>query len=169
MRVDDLKRKVYVDMDDVICDSDKATADINGVSVDAVKRAGWDSGYWSSALESGVRRFFANMEWTGHGKQLLKWFDDKDIPYTILSRPCGPPYTDECIRGKKIWLQNAGLGNVPALFEFDKSQYADNGNILIDDLDKNIDSWNAAGGVGILYRDSNYDEVINRLTKILHK
>jgi hypothetical protein len=45
----------------------------------------------------------------------------------------------------------------------DKKDHCVSGDILLDDRKSNIDEWNQAGGIGILYRND-LDRVIDFLT-----
>jgi len=57
------------------------------------------------------------------------------------------------------------------IFDHEKYKYAqqpdETPNILIDDWDTNIKLWEANGGIGILYKDENYEEVLHTLSQAL--
>lgn len=161
---------VFVDMDGVITYFDKGVADYNHITVQEVIDAGWDSKYWKKIQHDNViEEFYENLDWQPGGKDLLNWLDDNDIKYSFLTKPVREPYTESTIIGKKEWLKRNKLNNIPCYFERHKEKYAksENGiNILIDDLEKNIKSWNNAGGIGILYDYHQYKDVIDKLNEI---
>lgn len=164
--------KIFIDMDGVICGCNQATADWNNVSVEEFLSKGWGNPYWDKlAKEADMVPFFANMPWEENGEKLLNWFKEHKVPYTFLTRPVKPPKDQDCIEGKKQWLQAQGLTS-PVIFERDKEKYAvSNGkpNILIDDHPGNIEKWNAAGGIGIRYFPKQCDEVLEQLEDLLQK
>jgi 5'(3')-deoxyribonucleotidase len=167
MKISDLHRRIYIDMDGVIVDCTKATALYNKISISQLNSVGWDSGYWKNILQNGnMEEFFTNMDWESNGQRLLKWFNDRNLSYTFLSRPTSPPTTQACIRGKKAWLKSHGLDDVPVIFAFDKSLYAEPGDILIDDLVANIEGWNGADGLGLLYDNDKISRTLHHLEKI---
>jgi hypothetical protein len=170
MRISEIERKVFIDLDGCLADCAKGAADFNHLTLEEFESYGWNNKYWSNVINNGdIKKFFANLEWMPNGKKLLAWFDNRKIPYIFLSRPVGPPNTEECIAGKKLWLKKNGLGGIPAIFAFNKDEYVGNSNILIDDLDDNIKSWNVAGGIGILYEDSGVKNTFKKLSKIFSK
>jgi hypothetical protein len=162
--------KVYIDLDGVVAYCDKGIADFNNIAVEETLAAGFDNKYWKNVIKNAnIKDFYANLEWEPNGKKLLKWFEDRDIPITFLTRPTKAPTTKDCIEGKKIWLKNNNLDSIPVLFEFNKEKYAISGdkvNILVDDQQKNIDKWNEAGGIGLLYKNGNFSTIIKELGKI---
>jgi hypothetical protein len=79
-------------------------------------------------------------------------------PYepTILTG-CPTSGKQQAIDGKTIW-KNRELGeHVPIItcFSRDKPKHMANaGDILVDDMEKNITRWVEAGGIGILHTDA---------------
>jgi hypothetical protein len=74
------------------------------------------------------------------------------------------------IKGKKEWLDqyNPGTSN-KAIFTKSKYRYAvtnETPNVLVDDFDYYLDSWNKAGGIGIKHKDSDTYKTIENLEKI---
>lgn len=65
------------------------------------------------------------------------------------------------------WVEKQGYHNIPIMFgpySKDKHVHCKKGDILIDDRTSNIEEWIAAGGYGILHRDS-YEKTIMELFK----
>ena len=48
----------------------------------------------------------------------------------------------------------------------DKSRYANENSILIDDKPSNINEWAAKGGIAIRCKDGNVDHVIEKLKEL---
>lgn len=168
MKISELQRKVYIDLDGCLVDCIKAAATFNHMSSKEFLSYGYRNKYWDNFVEkSDLSQEFANMSWESNGKKLLNWFNSRNIPYTFLTRPIKEPYTKECIKGKLSWLMRNGLDEMPVIFERHKEKYAGNGNILIDDDSRNIDDWNDSGGIGILYRNKEYESIIKKLEKLL--
>jgi hypothetical protein len=158
-------------MDGVIVWLNKGIADYNNVTTKDIDDAGWDSEYWQNVLKTApIKDFFASLEWESNGLDLISWIEDRDWPISFLTRPVKEPNSASCIEGKKIWLSEQGVGDIPVIFERDKENYAvdENGkpNILIDDHSGNIEKWIKAGGIGIHYRNGWFPQVIERLQKL---
>jgi hypothetical protein len=173
MRIEEIEHhpaKIYLDLDGVVVWLDKAIAEYNNVSLAEYDLLGFNNKYWTNVLNTAnLKDFFANAEWESNGKSMLGWILSQYIPVTFLSRPVREPGTKDCIAGKNIWLHRHGVSVIPVIYEFDKEKYATTKgrpNILIDDHPDNINKWNAAGGIGILYKNAWFPEVISKLNKI---
>ena len=162
--------RVFIDMDGVVAWLDKGVAEFNQITIQQYLDAGWNNQYWLNVLEQAdIKKFFANLDMETNAKKLLTWFEVQNFPITFLTRPVRKPNAEACIAGKKIWLAKQGLTSIPVIFERAKEKYAVSDgkvNILIDDHSGNIQSWNEAGGIGILYNNANFDKVIAQLSKI---
>ena len=163
------KYTIYCDMDGVLCNfdlgyeklTDMPTAKANSYS----KSFFWDL-FRKKLDEKGVqeRDFWANLPWQPGGQKLWETI----APYmpNILSAPSVNlshseedkyhPEKNEAIIGKKMWIAK-NLYNVneeifvPAP---EKAKFASPTHILIDDMEKNITAWDAAGGIGILHKST---------------
>jgi hypothetical protein len=170
MRLCEIKehRKVYLDMDGVLVDCVKAASKFNNIEVQDFIDAGYHNKYWENFVDhADIKKEFTDMDWESNGKKLINWFINREIPIIILTRPIKEPHTEVCISGKKIWLNKNKLSFLPVIFEREKEKYAGNGNILIDDDSRNIDAWNKAGGMGILYKNDNFHHIIKKLEKLV--
>lgn len=168
MKISDLQRKIYIDMDGVLVFCTKSAASFNNLTVKEFLSYGYGNKYWDNFVaKADLYQEFANMGWESNGKRLLNFFNQRNIPYTFLTRPIKEPHTKECIKGKLSWLMKNSLDEIPVLFERHKEKYVGNGNILIDDDSRNIDAWNESGGIGILYRNEEYELTIKKLEKLL--
>ena len=174
------KPHLYLDMDGVQADFFSAWArwhgkKFNDPSMQQYKDIGDKAAREQSITELNkegpefVYKFFATLPTLPGGQKLLQWVKSNNIPFTVLSAPLRGN-EEASIKGKKYWLDrhNAGTSN-SAIFTGEKQVLATRGgrpNVLVDDFKKYIGNWQAAGGIGILYRDANVDSVIQQLAKI---
>lgn len=98
------------------------------------------------------RRFWMNLEWLPGGKEL--WDYIKKYDPIILSKP-----TDlQAVIGKKKWVKDhIGLPKERVQIRYDKAPYANyNGKvgILIDDFESNTSKFEGAGGLTVLYKNT---------------
>ena len=116
-----------------------------------------------------VEEFFATLPTLPGGQRLLAWLARNQIPFTVLSAPLRG-MEQASIAGKRTWLDahNPGTSG-SAIFTGDKARMATTGgqpNVLVDDFKKYVNAWQQAGGIGLLYRDGNADDVIRQLARI---
>lgn len=116
-----------------------------------------------------IERYFATLPTLPGGQRLIRWLRQNKIPFTVLSAPLRGMHQPS-IAGKRTWLDAHNPGtSADAIFTGTKERYATSGgqpNVLVDDFKKYINAWTAAGGIGILYRDSDVASVIQELAKI---
>lgn len=153
--------KIYCDMDGVLCDFDRAFAEISDDEKNPVAyvRKHGDAEFWK-VVNSGGESFWSDMKWKPDGKAL--WSYIKKHRPTILSAPGSKP---ESSSGKKKWLMK-NVGNVHTILTkaVNKQKYAGPEAILIDDYKKNIDQWEAAGGIAIWHKTA--AKTISELKKL---
>ena len=157
--------KIYCDMDGVLCDFDEGYKYLTEKSTDEANAKG-KKYFWELFRESvgeNEKDFWANLPWQPGGENLWTFIS----PYNpnILSSPAinfskpqdqqlDPNY-NEAIIGKKEWI-NKNLYNVGEEIFVPAFQKADSvapNHILIDDMKKNTDAWEAAGGIAILHKN----------------
>ncbi len=157
--------KIYCDMDGVLCDFDQGYKYLTKKSTDEANAKG-KKYFWELFRESvgeNEKDFWANLPWQPGGEKLWTFIS----PYNpnILSSPAinfskpqiqqlDPNY-NEAIIGKKEWI-NKNLYNVGEEIFVPASQKVDSvapNHILIDDMEKNTDAWEAAGGIAILHKN----------------
>lgn len=116
-----------------------------------------------------IERFFATLPTLPGGQRLIAWLRANQIPFTVLSAPLRGMHGPS-IAGKQTWLDAHNPGTAgSAIFTGDKARMATRGgqsNVLVDDFKKYVSAWREAGGIGILYRDSDVGSVIQQLSKI---
>ena len=154
---------IYCDMDGVLCDFDQGYEKLTGESTDEANAKG-KSYFWKLFRESvgeNEKDFWANLPWQPGGEEL--WNYIKSSSPNILSAPAVDfnlpqdqqlnPEFNQAIQGKKEWISNNLNGVNKEIFvpAPQKSSFATLKHILIDDMQKNIDAWKAAGGKAILH------------------
>ena len=160
--------QIMMDMDGVVCDFDKQLKqmflDKYNKENETTFKTGWDfedeygpEKFWKEINKLGIK-FWSEMPWTKDGRKLwnfVKQFDNTEV----LTKPSKDKLSRD---GKKIWCKEE-LGDVKVNFSYNKEQLAKPNRILIDDLEKNIDPWIKAGGIGILHK--NTEDTIKKLKK----
>lgn len=156
-------KQIYVDMDGVLCDFEKAAVEAKVLDLKS-RKVDWPT------LRALGTKFWAELEWINEGKKLydfLKTFTkEHKIDLCILSSVASS-FGKE---GKKEWLStnttinpmNFYIVNKPA----DKKDFADGESILIDDYGKNIQEFIHAGGHGIKFKN-NAEEVIEKVKELV--
>jgi hypothetical protein len=154
---------IYCDMDGVLCDFDQGYEKLTGESTDEANAKG-KSYFWKLFRESvgkNEKDFWTNLPWQPGGEEL--WNHIKSSSPNILSAPAVDfnlpqdqqlnPEFNQAIQGKKEWISKHLNGVNKEIFvpAPQKSTFATSKHILIDDMQKNIDAWKAAGGIGILH------------------
>jgi hypothetical protein len=150
--------QVYVDMDGVIADLFKYIA--IHYKVNHYKEVS-DELMQKFFKDANAEKLFASLPKFATADHLTQGLTKIAGGYNICSSPL--QFDKEgSIRGKKVWLQkNLKSKPMREFFTHDKAQYATQPdgtpNILIDDYKKNINAWNAAGGIGIRFKAESMD------------
>lgn len=158
--------RIFCDLDGVIVDFNKFAKDHIGVRPDDRDNKGVKRDFWKKVnlLVKEGKPFYGAMDPTPDAPQLWEYIA-KYYP-TILSAT-GHVRTAKV--EKRDWVKRH-LGDTAAgmaifvLAASDKAQYAAPNHVLIDDREKAIDPWVAAGGIGILHTSA-YN-TINQLKEI---
>jgi hypothetical protein len=158
---------IFCDMDGVLCNFDQGYKDLTKMSTTSANTKG-TSFFWNlfrKKVDDNEKVFWVNLQWQPGGKVLWETI----APYTpnILSSPAIDfklppdqqldPEHNQAIQGKKEWIAK-NLYNVneeifvPAV---QKSRFAAPNHILIDDMEKNTNAWQASGGIAILHKNLN--------------
>jgi len=151
---------IYCDLDEVLVDFMRgADAAVGGnfVKMDADER-------WNRINQT--KGFWSNLGWKPNAKRLHD-FIMRYNPH-VLSAYTGRDPTSKV--GKMKWLKkNASFkrANIHLVLRSQKKSYAttdEKPNVLIDDYDKNIREWQAAGGIGIHH--TNVGKTISELKRL---
>ena len=142
---EDPKYKIYVDMDGVLVDFDGGYEKLTGMTTQEADAKGPEF-FWKPISDAGAK-WWITLKWMPDGKQL--WDYVKKYNPELLSAPS----REEASRmGKRVWVKRELPGTKLILRSADKKQeFASPTSILIDDRKKNIEQWEAAGGIGILH------------------
>lgn len=114
--------------------------------------------------------FWESLDWAEEGQKVWSYLMNTNMEVAILSaRTKRDPF---CTMGKLKWLAGNISDELDCVHIVERREKADFAkdehgmpNILIDDYRKNIDEFNAAGGIGILYTD--FDNMVEELSAVL--
>lgn len=151
------KYNLFVDMDGVLVDFNKGYFELTGTDIsDKYQNS---AAFWEPIDRAGIT-FWEDLNWTEDGKRL--WDYVEKYGPTILS---SPSRKNDSRVGKHAWVKRE-LPNAHLILRTanDKKEFACPHCILIDDLQKNIDSWNESGGIGILHTSA--DDTIKQLKNL---
>ena len=149
-------KKIYVDMDGVLANFEKRWVDIYGFDPEMThKHKAQRKQEFQDFVDN---KEFAVLEPMPDMHVLVEYLNDKlaHVPKEILSSTAKEDYFDTLSVQKGAWLENHNIDWKPNFVpgKKHKYKYAQPGFVLIDDDRKNIEDWNAAGGIGILHRDA---------------
>ena len=148
---------MFVDLDGVIVDFIKGYYELTGTDISGSFHD--DENFWDPINKAGYD-FWINLTWTEDGKEL--WNYIKKYNPEILS---APSRQDDSRVGKHDWVRKELPGSHLILRSAkNKKEFASPNSILIDDLQKNVDSWIESGGIGILHTSAN--DTIKQLQKL---
>ena len=165
-------KKIYLDMDGVLCDFHKRYQELFGYKPGGEGRENERdrkefSSNWKHFVETDQ---FESLDWFVGGKDLIDFVTKTPhfTPVEILSSSGGIRNHSE-VRDQKVrWLKTHGIDFPVNIVPGRKVKkfFAMKGNVLIDDTEDVIDAFNEAGGVGILHKD--IDKTVNRLKELLY-
>lgn len=138
---------IYIDMDGVVSDFDKAIVNIFG---EAYSNRIADKFWKETCVEAEV---FRKMPPIVAGVQMVKLIAvEHDICF--MTSTGGMPHHTNIAKQKLDWLNNHDFGKYPVAFAMNtkgKGAYASTGSFLIDDREKVCEAWKAGGGIPILF------------------
>jgi hypothetical protein len=145
LREEETQYTIYCDMDGVLVDFDRGYQELTGMTTQQADAMGGDT-FWEPLTKAGAK-WWITLNWMPDGKQL--WNYIKKYTPILLS---APSKQESSRLGKRVWVKRE-LPDVKLILRpaSQKQQYASPTSILIDDRQKNIDQWEAAGGIGILH------------------
>ena len=130
MKIDELEKNkmphLYLDMDGVQADFFGAWADKHNVSHwKAITNKENEIEELANSTPENVYSFFRDLRPLKGGMEIVKWIQDNNIPYTVLSAPLRGPYADVSKQAKRDWLDDYHPGSsANAIFTSRKQQYA---------------------------------------------
>ena len=168
LREDDEKKnyKIFVDMDGVVADFDKRFTDLSGMSPSDFESKHGKTAFWDFIDVEHKLAFWIGIPPMPDAQTLIDFVSKYD--YEMLT---APSIKKESLMGKGLWMKNwTKRGLFPSKPKVNykpaknKHQFAAPNHILIDDKPSTIDSWKAAGGVGILHTSAG--NTIKQLKKL---
>jgi len=150
---------IYLDMDGVIVDFDKRFESLFGMPPREFENNFGKDKFWEKVDAKGVG-FWRGMDWMPGGQKLYNRVAQHK--HALLS---SPSRSSTSKIGKHMWKRDNTPNTKLILAQsFNKKNYADKSNILIDDRADNIQQWKDAGGIGILYQSA--EQVMKELDKL---
>ncbi len=153
-------------MDGVVADFDKRFTDLSGMSPSEFESKNGKNAFWDFIDVKHKLAFWVGIPPMSDAQGLMDYVSKHD--YEMLT---APSIKKESLMGKGLWIRNwAKKGLFPSKPKVNykpaknKHHFAAPNHILIDDKQSTIDSWNAAGGIGILHTSAG--STINQLKKI---
>jgi hypothetical protein len=158
LREDETEYQIYCDMDGVIADFERGYEELTGIDLQGEFKPEGEE-FWDPISKAGVG-FWAGLKWMPDGQQL--WDYIKPHKPKLLS---APSREDSSRIGKHVWVKHKIPGTKLILrYASQKQELAEPNAILIDDREKNIEQWEAAGGIGILHTSA--ADTISQLKKL---
>ena len=144
----------------VYCDMDGVLVDLIGSIKKLLGKTKLNQGIIDDFFNSDDGKsaeFLAECGWESGGKQLWKYIKQYD-PFILSACPSVCNKDKKVIKGKTMWCQKnlkMDSSKVHIVQRREKKDYANKDAILIDDRKKNIQEWEAAGGIGVLHVNVN--------------
>ena len=138
--------KIFCDMDGVLVDFEKGYSDLTNTTPS--KSFDGKASFWEPINQAGAS-WWANLDWMSDGQDL--WSYIKKYRPNILS---APSWDQSSKVGKEAWVKIHLKNDYNKLYLYsraNKQLFSEPNRILIDDMGKTIDEWNAKGGIGILH------------------
>jgi hypothetical protein len=159
--------KIYVDMDGVVADFDQRFKDLSGIGPREFEEKYGKDAFWDFIDEGENKlKFWVGIPQMSDAKQLIDFVSKYD--YEMLT---APSIKKQSSMGKGLWMINQtknGLFPSKPKVNYksakNKKDFAAPNHILIDDREDTINSWNAAGGIGILHTSA--ANTISQLKKL---
>ena len=144
-------KRIFCDLDGVLCDYE---AQWNLMTKTGMSPSKFVDMYGKDELIEELKKhgekFWSTMPFKPDG--LLLWnYIKRHRPIILTSHI----KTDECSRGKTIWVRNHLSPIITeVIISSEKEKYADKYSLLIDDKGKNVRKFIIAGGSGIIHESS---------------
>lgn len=146
-----MRYQLYIDSDGVVADFDKKAIEIlGGKRIHEVPKGT----LWKeiARYNDTVEPFFDSLELMPGAMDLIRFAQESDFEFTKILTASG--YTPKDGGAQKVlwYARNVpGIEVIVVAKSPDKAAYANPRAILVDDREKSITPWVAAGGIGILH------------------
>ena len=158
-------KKIYLDMDGVLSDFERKFGELYGEA--ALKNR--DRKLWTEDWPDFIQnKQFEELPKFPGCDELLGFIRKFPVEVEILTSSGGLKFHEQVKEQKKVWLKKNSIVYTPHVVpgRKHKKEYAKPDIVLIDDTEDVIDSFNKAGGIGILHRD--VKETIKTLETLLN-
>ena len=158
--------RIFIDMDGVLADFLKGVEDPMYLGEPLTNDAEGHSTYDDRKKELTDKRLFANLPPMVDMYELLAYVRHCETPWEILTA-AGSVNRELVVYDKTEWIKRYVDPNVVVTCTFSgtqKAAYAYEGSVLIDDRLKNIEAWEANGGIGIVHTSAK--NTINSLKEL---
>lgn len=138
---------IYLDMDGVLADFDRAFIEIYGAKPDDYEKQHGTARFWEAVYQD--PNFFSKLPRFVHTPELVRTCAFM-ADVCILSSP-SKVNTPLCMIQKRQWIDRNIYRDFPAIFDGNKHLYAAADRVLIDDTPGKIQAFTQAGGIGHLF------------------
>ena len=159
-------KRIFVDMDGVLADFLKGVESPEYIGHPLTNDAKGHTEYDDRKEELTNKRLFANLPPMVDMYDLIAYIKHTGHKWEILTA-AGAVNRELVVYDKNEWIKRYVDPTIPVTCTFtgtQKAAYAFEGNVLIDDREKNIKAWEDAGGIGILHTSAR--ETINALKSL---
>lgn len=159
-----MMKKIFVDMDGVLCDFNKSYRDMFNITPgDVVKDTEAYESNWSTALKKNI---FSDLEYHAGAEELIEALNNiNDVEIAILSSTRNIESFNTVRKQKELWLKKHNISwafiAVPG-WRYKKG-FASQDSFLIDDTKNVVKGFVENGGHAILHKDA--DETIQVVRK----
>ena len=151
--------ELFCDMDQVIANFDEGFKNLTGMLPDDFEKTHGTKKFWTS-IPTDTPKFWAELPKMPEMDKLWSYIE-KYEPKLLTA-----PSRHESSRvGKQKWVDKH-IPETPIIFKAAKAKHelAGPGKILVDDRKDNIERWNNAGGIGIVFKST--DQTISDLKQL---
>ena len=158
-------RQLFIDMDGVLADFESGLSEVLGHKVRLSDVA---DVYNDRKREVTSKHLFRRLKPLPDAWKLVDWALNSGIHTEILTA-AGTVNRTIVIKDKIDWIEEYCTDHwiiIPTFKGSQKAAFAHSKAVLIDDRQRNIDTWVEAGGIGILHTTA--DETIKQLNEIIN-
>ena len=157
-------KRIFVDMDGVLADFNTGVETLTGREFPNNDQGHND--YDERKEELTNKRLFRNLPPMPDMYDLVAYIRHTGLPWEILTA-AGVINRELVVFDKNEWIREHVSPSVVVTCTMTGSQkgmFAIKGSVLIDDRQKNLDAWEAHGGIGILHTSA--EDTINQLKEL---